>query len=119
MLVVGWIALVVFALIGLAVVGYAAAEFFIVQIRLFHMKISREIEVLKEDINVRAELKKERLEKKRNAKNKVAHQKLDIKIEKKQDATDEKHGVPSNPAIISERQRPSHNNQGENDNSQH
>ena len=88
----GWIALVVFAIIGLAIVVFALCEFFLVQLRIFSMKLGKELEVLREDIKASGELKKARLAKKRAAKDKLANRKLDVQIEKLQDKSDEKYG---------------------------
>ena len=88
----GWIALIVFALIGFAIVAYAVVEFMWVQICIFSMKIAKELEVLREDVKEKAELRRARLAKKREAQDKLANKKLDVKIEAKQDKQNEKLG---------------------------
>jgi len=88
----GWIALVVLALVGLVIIVYAVGEFMVVQVRLFNMKISKEIEVMREDINERGELRRARLARKREAQDKIANRKLDVQIEAKEDKSKEKFG---------------------------
>ena len=88
----GWVALIVFGLIGLAIVAFALAEFLLVQIRIFSMKIGKELEVIREDIKASGELKKARLAKKRAAKDKFANKKLDAQISVAQEKSDEKYG---------------------------
>lgn len=89
MVVFGWIALVVFAIIGLGIIVYAVTEFCIVQARLFHARIGKELEIMKEDINKTGELKKTRLAEKREAKHRMAKQKLDAQLSKMQRKTDQ------------------------------
>lgn len=86
----GWIALVVLALVGLAIIVYAVGEFMVEQIRLFSMKISKEIEVMREDIHEKGELRRARLAKKRAADDKIANKKLDVQIETKEEKANEK-----------------------------
>ena len=89
----GWIALVVFAIIGMAIVAFAVCEFFFVQLRIFAASLAKKLEVMDEDIKANAELKKERLAKKRKAHDKFANQKLDAQLEKKQDIVNEKYTI--------------------------
>ena len=88
----GWIALIVFGLIGLTIIAFALIEFFLVQFRIFSMKISKELEVIREDVKASGELKKERLAKKRAAYDKLANRKLDAQISVAQEKSDEKYG---------------------------
>jgi len=110
MSVFGWIVLSVFALLGIAIIVIAVGEFLLVQIRLFHIKIAKELEVMREDINERAASKKERLAKKRKAKDKVANQVLDVQIGKMQDKAAEKYGPEITQAPVHEKKhtQPSH-----------
>ena len=89
----GWIVLIVFALVGFAVVLYAFLEFLIVQIRLFSMKIHGELEIMRDDNKKSKELKRARLETERKEKDKMATKKLNARLAKlhnKNDAAVEK-----------------------------
>ena len=86
----GWIILILFGLIGFGVIVYPLCEFLVVQIRVYHAKIAKELEVMREDINARGDLKRERLAKKRERKNKIAHKKLDMKLDSLQEKVDGK-----------------------------
>lgn len=78
----GWAVLITFALIGFAVVAYAFAEFIIVQVRMFHVKIASELEISREDNKKTKELKRERLETQRKAKHKAKTDILNARLSK-------------------------------------
>jgi len=84
----GWIVLVIFALLGFAVVLYVVIEFAIVQIRLCGARISSELELLREDGKKSKELKRARLETRRTAVDKNKKERLNAKLNVLQKKTD-------------------------------
>ena len=84
----GWIVLVIFALIGFAVVFYAFCEFTIVQVRMFHTKIASELEVMREDNKKAKEQKRFRASKKRDAQHAAKTEILNAKLANLQKKTD-------------------------------
>jgi len=89
----GWIVLITFALIGFAVVVILLVEFAWAHLRIFKAKVGKNIEVMKENVHEKGELKRVRLAKKRAANDKLAHRKLDVQIATKQDKSNEKYGT--------------------------
>ena len=88
----GWIMLVVFGLVGFAVIAYALGGFLLVQLRVFTAKIGKEIEIIHDDTKEKGELKKARLSKKRKAQDKIATRKVDAQIATMNEKADAKYG---------------------------
>ena len=91
----GWIMLIIFMLLGLSVVLYAVCTFAIVHIRLFGIKLSGELELMREDYKKSKELKRNRLATMRDAKHKIEMEKFNTRIERAQKAEAEKQSQPT------------------------
>jgi hypothetical protein len=72
--------LIILAALGLTLIGFLIFEFAVTQIRLMTTRVATELEVIREDIKAKGELKKKRLAKKREAYDKYENIKIDTKI---------------------------------------
>lgn len=90
---IGYIALSMFGLVGFAITLYAVVEFFTIQFSMFKLKVATELDVKKEHVTKQAELRKKRLERKREADDIIANKKLEAKIKTMNEKTDEKLGI--------------------------
>ena len=90
--IIGYIAVGLFALVGLVLATAAVGEYIAVQYAIFASKVSKEVEVRKEHIAENAELKKARLAKKREVNGAIADRKLELKLEKTKAAASAKFG---------------------------
>jgi len=88
MAVFGWIMLIIFALLGLAIIGFLLYEFAVTQIRLMNARIGAELAIMREDIKIKSELKKARLAKKREAHDTISNLRIDAKIKEIQNEID-------------------------------
>lgn len=76
----GWIMFSILAALGLTLIGFLIFEFAVTQIRLMGTRVATELEVMREDIKAKGELKKARLKKKREGYDKYENIKIDTRI---------------------------------------
>ena len=82
MAVFGWIALILFALFGLGVLGLLITPWVASEIRTLAYKIKKAIEDKKDDVNKRSEARRHRDEIRRQKENELADRKLEVKLKK-------------------------------------
>ena len=91
--IVGWIALGLVGAVGLALIACIAFEFFTTFIKTLKTRIANEVDVQKTHSAANAELKKERLARKRLIEDQIANAKLKVQMEKKKTEAGKKLGV--------------------------
>jgi len=88
----GWIVLVAFALMGVALAGYLLFSFCAVEFSIFKAQLAQNRELRKENVKIRGELKRARLARMREAKDNLANNMIDVKIATAQDKHNSKYG---------------------------
>ena len=78
MVVFGWIIMIVFALLGMTLIGFLVYEFGITHFRLIKIRVSTELEIMREDINAKKEIKRAKLAEKRENPDKPAKSKPEV-----------------------------------------
>jgi len=91
--IVGWVAIGLVGAVGLALLGCIVFEFFVSFVKTLKTKIAIEVDVRKTHAAANAELKKERLARKRAIEDQILNAKLKVQMEKKKTEEGKKLGV--------------------------
>lgn len=83
--------MIVFALLGMTLIGFLIYEFAVTQFRLMATRISTELEIMREDIKAKKEIKRAKLAKKREGMDKDRHE--NVHIAKVKEKPEPKHEV--------------------------